>query len=125
MAEFFKNPELCANCPMGQELQVEPVIVVEIGWVANADISLDGRTASFEMEDGKPVGERLSTLAVIDSGDEPITGNAVFKVSGTKFDNGDVKKAFKECAGPTERKGGFLWLQNKVGCTAVKKLQEK
>lgn len=124
MLEFFNNPELCADCPMREGLKGDPGVAVEIGWVASGDISDDGRTASFEMHYGKPVGDRLSTIAVGSEGD-PISNKAVFKVSGRKFDNGEVKTAFEECEGPTERKSGFLWLQKKVGCTAVGRLQGK
>ncbi len=124
MSEFIKNPELCADCPMREGLKGDPGIAVELGWEASGNISADGRTASFEMRYGKPVGDRLSTVAVGSEGD-PISDKAVFKVSGRKFDNGDVEKAFKECDSPTERKGGFLWLQTRVGCTAVQRLQGK
>ena len=90
--------------------------MTELGYTASGTISGDRKSVSFELEDGMPVGERTSTIGILNS--DGVTGYT-FEALGSEWDKGKVEKALEDCEAPHEITYGFLHLRRKMGCTAL------
>lgn len=112
-------PNLCEGCPIRSRIDGEPTIIAELGYQALGEISMDGRSASFEFQNGLPVGERTSTIGVANADGKV---GSRFLTEGRNWDDGTVVETFKRCDGPKEIKYGLFKRKKYLGCMAVENL---
>lgn len=117
--ESKECPKLCETCPIRERIDGEPTIIAELGYQALGEISMDGRTASFEFQNGLPVGGRTSTIGIANENGR--VGSS-FYTEGSNWDDGTVIEEFENCEGPIEKKYGLFKRKKYLGCTAVENL---
>lgn len=118
-------PELCPDCPVRKYVPDEPVYLEEVGELPIPQIDNSGRggaVISIDFEHGRVVGPRLVKVDIMSEGAQD---GAFFWAKGHDWDSGEVEQAFEECDKPETVRSGFLWLNKRFVCAALKKVAQE
>src|SRR5579872_2325512 len=110
-------PELCPDCPLAPHIP-EPRVLEQgggfraLGTIVNTPT---GSTASFDFENGRPVGPHLIEIGLLSEDSSYGRGYWVKDNVGLS----GVTDAFEDCQGPETKRTGLLRLGKEAVCGAV------
>jgi hypothetical protein len=121
-SDIQRCESICETCPFNPLTEDNTVLIAEQGYHVPGTISYDGRSASFEFYQGKPVNidQRVSAVALASSEGRVL---ACFQAPGKQLDDGTVVNRFNDCEGPREQRYGFLRLKKRLACSALQSFQ--